>query len=115
MDGRLFHEVPAVVPVNRMVSGHRTDTGERFTDTYDRLLIATGATPIMPPFPGISLPGVYSLKTIADGIAIKEAAKRPETRDVVIIGRGHNRVRLGEAPGGAGRTRGREGGVHGAQ
>ncbi|MES9939825.1 MAG: FAD-dependent oxidoreductase [Candidatus Thiodiazotropha sp. 6PLUC2] len=53
---------------------------------YDRLLIATGATPFKPPIPGIDLPGVHNCWTMADARAIVEGAK-PDT-SVVLVGAG---------------------------
>ncbi|MCU7930134.1 MAG: FAD-dependent oxidoreductase [Candidatus Thiodiazotropha sp. (ex Codakia rugifera)] len=53
---------------------------------YDRLLIATGATPLKPPIPGIDLPGVHNCWTLADARAIVGRAK-PGT-PVVLIGAG---------------------------
>ncbi|MEL0584720.1 MAG: NAD(P)/FAD-dependent oxidoreductase [Candidatus Thiodiazotropha sp. (ex. Lucinoma kazani)] len=53
---------------------------------YDRLLIATGATPLKPPIPGIDLPGVHNCWTLADARAIVKRAK-PGT-PVVLIGAG---------------------------
>ncbi|MBV2092589.1 MAG: FAD-dependent oxidoreductase [Candidatus Thiodiazotropha sp. (ex Ctena orbiculata)] len=53
---------------------------------YDRLLIATGATPLKPPIPGIDLPGVHNCWTMADTRAIVERA-RPGS-SVVLIGAG---------------------------
>jgi NADPH-dependent 2,4-dienoyl-CoA reductase/sulfur reductase-like enzyme len=53
---------------------------------YDRLLIATGATPIKPPIAGIDLPGVHNCWTMADARAIVQGAK-PDT-SVVLIGAG---------------------------
>lgn len=53
---------------------------------YDRLLIATGATPFKPPIPGIDLPGVHNCWTMADARAIVEGAK-PDA-SVVLIGAG---------------------------
>ena len=97
IDVRLFHEVTRIEPERRRVIGRRQDTGEPFEDTYDRLLIATGANPVIPPFPGIELPGVHSLKTIADAIAIKEAIRRPETDEIIIIGGGYIGIELVEA------------------
>ena len=43
--------------------------------TYDRLLIATGSTPLRPPIPGIDLPGIYSCWTLADARAIMAKIK----------------------------------------
>ncbi|MEJ2622696.1 MAG: FAD-dependent oxidoreductase [Candidatus Thiodiazotropha sp.] len=53
---------------------------------YDRLLIATGATPIKPPIPGIDLPGVHNCWTMADTRAIVERAKPGSS--VVLVGAG---------------------------
>jgi NAD(P)H-nitrite reductase large subunit len=53
---------------------------------YDRCLIATGATPVKPPIPGIDLPGVHNCWTLDDARAIVERA-RPGA-PVVLIGAG---------------------------
>jgi NAD(P)H-nitrite reductase large subunit len=42
---------------------------------YDRLLIATGSTPMRPPIPGIDLPHIYSCWTLADARAIMDKVK----------------------------------------
>lgn len=44
-------------------------------ESYDRLLIATGSTPVSPPIPGIDLPGVYPCWTLEDSRKIAEKAK----------------------------------------
>jgi NAD(P)H-nitrite reductase large subunit len=41
---------------------------------YDRLLVATGSHPIMPPVPGIDSPGVHTCWTLADARAIAQRA-----------------------------------------
>jgi len=46
-------------------------TGENIP--YDELLLATGASPYLPPIPGIRLPGVYPLRTLKDAEKIAEA------------------------------------------
>ena len=53
---------------------------------YDRLLIATGASPIQPPIEGIDLPGVHQCWTLPDARAIAARAK-PDT-SVVLVGAG---------------------------
>lgn len=54
--------------------------------SYDRLLIATGVSPIIPKVPGVSLPGVHVLRTLDDAAGMK-AALTPGAR-LVIIGAG---------------------------
>ena len=60
-----------------------TDKGERVD--YDRLVIATGSKPFMPPVPGINLPGV-----IADHAGGRPASRPAlkQAKNVVIIGGG---------------------------
>ena len=53
---------------------------------FDRLLIATGATPIKPRIPGLDLPGVHHCWTLADARAIAKRAKQGS--DVVLMGAG---------------------------
>lgn len=53
---------------------------------YDRLLIATGASPLTPPIPGTDLPGVHNCWNLADARAIIEYCQ-PDKR-IVLIGAG---------------------------
>lgn len=53
---------------------------------YDRLLIATGASPIMPPIRGINLPGVHTCWTLADAREILKFAEKG--KPVVLVGAG---------------------------
>jgi NADPH-dependent 2,4-dienoyl-CoA reductase/sulfur reductase-like enzyme len=58
--------------------------GERLP--YDKLLIATGSRPVMPPVPGIDLPNVHTCWTIEDARAI--AAKATPGSRVLQLGAG---------------------------
>lgn len=57
--------------------------GSGETIRYGRLVLCTGARPRKPQIPGIDLPGVHMLRTVADCDAIKSAA-RPTSRAVVV-------------------------------
>lgn len=52
---------------------------------YDRCLVATGSRPLALPVPGFDLPGVHTLRTLEDALALREAARRAD-RAVVIGG-----------------------------
>ena len=54
--------------------------------SYDRLLVASGASTTRPPIPGLDLPGVYPCWTLADARNIAATAA-PDT-DVVLMGAG---------------------------
>ncbi|WP_218197325.1 FAD-dependent oxidoreductase, partial [Pseudomonas sp. 2995-1] len=63
-------------------------TGESFEFPYEKLLIATGASPIIPPFEGRDLDGIHVLKTIPDGEKIVEDMT-DEVLNVTVIGAGY--------------------------
>ena len=54
------------------------------TIAYDRLLLATGAEPVRLPLPGMDLPHVHTLRTLADSRAI--IAQAAKTRSAVVMG-----------------------------
>lgn len=59
----------------------RLDNGERVS--YDQLVLCTGGRPRKPALPGVDLPGVHVLRTVADCEAVKNAA-RPGARALVV-------------------------------
>ena len=61
-----------------------TEQGERYR--YDKLLIATGGTALVPPITGAELPGVVTLRTLGDAKRIKEQI--PGAKGAVLIGGG---------------------------
>ncbi|MES9970889.1 MAG: FAD-dependent oxidoreductase [Candidatus Thiodiazotropha sp.] len=65
---------------------HRVTLSDGSSLEYDRLLIATGATPLKPPIPGIDLDGIHNCWTLADARAIVARAKAGSP--VVLIGAG---------------------------
>lgn len=66
------------------------------TKSYDELLIATGAEPIIIPFPGMELQNIFTLKTIPDADKIKEVVSRDDIEDVVLIGGGYINLELAD-------------------
>ena len=74
-----------------------TFEGEDFNLAYDKLLIATGASPIIPDLPGFDLPAVMALKSLEDGRRIKQFIKDHNVRRAVIIGMGYIALEMSEA------------------
>ena len=68
-------------------AAHTISIGEGEVMAYDRLLLATGASPRRFRGPGADLAGVHLLRTVDDSIALREALA-PGGRRVVIIGAG---------------------------
>ncbi len=70
-------------------------TGREYEEGYDKLILAPGAAPLLPPIPGIDLPGVFSLRNLQDTDRIKEALDRG-VRQAVILGGGFIGLELAE-------------------
>lgn len=96
IDVRLGHDVETIDTRRKMVKG-RDASGQRFESTYDNLLIATGAHPILPEIPGIDLPGIMALKTLEQGRMIKSFLKQRRNPKVVILGMGYIALEMCEA------------------
>jgi CoA-dependent NAD(P)H sulfur oxidoreductase len=71
--------------------------GSSFEIAYDKLLIATGAHPILPDLPGFDLPGIMALKSLEDGRKIKQYIKDNGVKKVVILGMGYIALEMCEA------------------
>ncbi len=90
------HCAESIDPAGRKVFG-TTDQGNAFEIPYDKLLIATGGTPIIPDTPGFDLPGVLALKSLDDGRKIKAYIEEKRVSRVVIIGMGYIGLEMCEA------------------
>ena len=64
---------------------------------YDKLVIATGATPVRPPFPGVDLSEVFVVSNLHHASAIKERISKGEVEKAVVIGAGAVGIELAEA------------------
>jgi NADPH-dependent 2,4-dienoyl-CoA reductase/sulfur reductase-like enzyme len=64
---------------------------------YDKLLIATGATPLKPEIKGLDLPGVYPLHTMQQGLEVRERVSRGDVRTIAIVGSGYIGVEMADA------------------
>ncbi|MDP9438509.1 MAG: FAD-dependent oxidoreductase [Actinomycetota bacterium] len=97
---RLRHEVTAIDPERRTV--RVLNDGAETEERYDRLLIATGASPVGLTIPGIGLSGVFNLDVMEDAISIQDHLRKHRPKRAVIAGGGYiglemaeNLVRLG--------------------
>jgi len=96
IDVRTGHRAERIDIGEQCVSGSTLD-GEAFTLPFDRLLIATGADPIVPERPGFDLPGVVVVKTLDDARAIKERIASHPVKKALILGMGYIAMEMAEA------------------
>ncbi|WP_278681447.1 CoA-disulfide reductase [Paraclostridium bifermentans] len=88
IDLKIFHEVTSIDTDSKKLKVQDAKNGEIFEDSYDKLMIATGASSIIPPIKNVKLENVSTLKSLDDGIKVKELMNRDEIKKVAIIGAG---------------------------
>jgi len=82
IDCRTNCEVIGISAKEKTVQLKNHVTGEVTTEKYDKLVLSPGAAPIRPPLPGIDLPGIFSVRTVADAKNIREWLDREIDRSV---------------------------------
>jgi NADPH-dependent 2,4-dienoyl-CoA reductase/sulfur reductase-like enzyme len=65
--------------------------------SYDKLILATGSLPILPPIPGIELENIQPVKLFQDGRKANELLDDPNVKTVAVVGAGYIGVELAEA------------------
>ncbi|MCR4408065.1 MAG: CoA-disulfide reductase [Anaerolineae bacterium] len=86
----VHHEVTEIDPVRQMVRVVNLENNQERSEPYDQLVIATGGRPAVPrDLPGKDLPGVFVMRTVEDGIAIREWLQNQWPQRVVIAGAGY--------------------------
>jgi len=82
----LEHNVTKIIPAQKEILVERKD--KSFYVPYDKLIIATGARPVIPKISGITdMENIYTLRNLEDGINIRE--KMENSKSAVIIGGGY--------------------------
>ena len=87
IDLNTFKEVIDIDSSQKKLTIKDTLTNEIFTDNYDKLMIATGASSIMPPLEK-SYNNLTTLKDMNDGIKLRELMNKEENKNIVIVGAG---------------------------
>ncbi|HOD50614.1 MAG TPA: FAD-dependent oxidoreductase [Candidatus Hydrogenedentes bacterium] len=82
---------------NKRIRARNLASGEETWLEYDYLVLATGATPVKPPVPGIELENVFTLHGVNDAEGIRHLLSKDKAQDVVVIGGGLIGVEVTEA------------------
>lgn len=93
---RVHHEVISINSDSKTVTVRNLGTGEVFEESYDKLLISTGAKPVKPPFEGIDSDRIFTLRTVEDTLKIKKYVTENKPKSAVIVGGGFIGVEVAE-------------------
>lgn len=95
LDVRTESSVEAIDRTAKTVRVRDLASGREYEETYDKLILATGAAPFRPSIPGIDLPGVFTLRNLQDTDRIKEWVDRG-VKQAVLLGGGFISLELAE-------------------
>ncbi len=96
IDVRIRHEVTAIDAKASTVTVRSLETGREAVEHYDELLIGTGASGIVPPWPGIHAEGVLQLRTLDDAAKVEQRLDAG-ARHAVVVGAGYIGLEVAEA------------------
>lgn len=94
LDVRVRNRVTKLNPTEKTVEVKNLETGDSYTESYDALILSTGAKPRMVPIPGLER--AHVLRDVPDAIAIKELVDQKRIKTAAIIGAGFIGVELAE-------------------
>ncbi len=93
---KIMHEVTGIDAGSRRLTIRDLQAEKEFTQTYDGLVIATGARPALLPLPGIDLDGVHALRSLVSGLAAMQFLEAHEPRRACVVGGGYVGVEMAE-------------------
>ncbi|MDP2873571.1 MAG: FAD-dependent oxidoreductase [Bacillota bacterium] len=96
LDVRTRHEVTSVDAAARTVAV-RDALGNTTAAAYDRLILATGSSPLIPRLAGVDGPRVRTLTTVPDAEALRQLVRGGDVRRVLIVGAGAIGLEAAEA------------------
>lgn len=97
IDIKILHEVVAIDTLSKKLKIKDLINGHSFEDTYDKLLLAVGASPIIPPFSNDKLKNIFTLRDIYDGQAIKKTLNDAQVNNIIVVGAGYIGLELVES------------------
>ena len=88
IDVRVRNEAVSIDPKEKTVWVRNLETGEEYTETYDKLLLSPGAKAIRPALPGMEDARIMTLRTVEDTLAIREYLEEKKPKRAVVVGGG---------------------------
>lgn len=89
-------EAISVNPVEKTVQLRAVANGQMQTVSYDKLIIATGATPFVPKLEGMGCNGVFTVRTPDDAVAIRDYIQKNGCKKAAVVGAGFIGMEMAE-------------------
>lgn len=89
-------EAVTVNPAAKTVTAVHLPAGEETVYSYDKLVIAVGASPVKPPFEGTELDNVFYMRTPEDAVRLRDTIDQGEIKKAVVVGAGYIGLEVAE-------------------
>ena len=96
VDVRTLNEALSIDRNNKTVLIKDHETGEEYSESYDKLVIATGSSPLRPRIPGIDSPRILTLWTVPDTDHIRSMIRGQGAKSAVVVGGGFIGLEMAE-------------------
>src|SRR6186997_1779790 len=96
LDVRVKTEVIGINRAARRIQVREVETGREYEQTYDALILSTGASPLRPPIPGIERPNHFVVRNIPDVERIMAWSKDCQRCRTVVVGGGYIGLEMAE-------------------
>jgi len=95
VDVRVENEVIGINITEKSVIVQRSD-GSQYVETYDKLLLSPGASPVKPPLEGINNEGIFTLRDVTDTDNIKKYFQTHRVQKAIVVGGGFIGLEMAE-------------------
>ena len=97
LDVRIRHKALGISPTSKTVTCKDLEADREYELRYDKLVLATGAVPVVPRLSGTDARNVFVLHSIPDAEAIREHLQQRGARNAVVVGGGFIGLEMAEA------------------
>ncbi len=91
------HQVLEIVTAEKSLKVLNMDTGEEFIESFDRLVIATGAETAIPPIEGVAKSNIFTLRNVDSADRIRDFILTRKPQKAVIVGSGFIGLEMAES------------------
>jgi NADPH-dependent 2,4-dienoyl-CoA reductase/sulfur reductase-like enzyme/rhodanese-related sulfurtransferase len=93
---RTRNEVTGIDPDKKQISVKNLNTGQTYSESYDKLILSPGAEPVRPPIPGIDSERIFTLRNVPDTDLINDFIEKNRPARAVIVGAGYIGLEMAE-------------------
>ncbi|MBR6365186.1 MAG: FAD-dependent oxidoreductase [Lachnospiraceae bacterium] len=96
IDARVLSEAVEIRPETKTVLVKDLRTGKTYEESYDKLILSPGAKPVVPPGADVNAPGVFTVRSVEDTLAIRKYIEDHAPKKAVIAGGGFIGLEMAE-------------------